>query len=101
MQIFYSIRSERLLKHAIAENFFGRVSKLAEPRLSGEHFTVDGELIEAWRRRKAFRRTDGSDDGDGANFHGTPRRDDTHQSTTTDPDAKLYRKSNNAESKLS
>jgi hypothetical protein len=44
---------ERLLKHAIAENFFGRVSKLAEPRLSGEHFTVDGELIEAWRRRKA------------------------------------------------
>ncbi len=44
---------ERLLKHAIVENFFGRVSKLAEPRLSGEHFTVDGELIEASRRRKA------------------------------------------------
>jgi len=32
-------------------------------------------------------------------IHGTQRRNDTHQSTT-DPDAKLYRKSSNAESKL-
>jgi hypothetical protein len=31
--------------------------------------------------QKSFRRKDGSDDGDGANVHGTPRRDDTHQST--------------------
>jgi hypothetical protein len=56
---------ERLLKHAIAENFFGRVSKLAEPHLSDEHFTVEGTLIEAWASQKSFRRKDGSDDGDG------------------------------------
>jgi hypothetical protein len=43
---------------------------------------------------------DSVDDGDGANFHATQRKNDTHQSTS-DPDAKLYRKSRNAESKLS
>jgi hypothetical protein len=100
VQILWSIRSERLLKHAIAENFFGRVLWLAEPHLSDEHFTVDGTLIEAWASQKSFRPKDGSDDGDGANFHGTQRKHDTHQSTT-DPDAKLYRMSSNAESKLS
>jgi hypothetical protein len=83
-----------------AHGFFGRVLKLAEPHLSDEHFTVDGTLIDAWASQKSFRRKDGSDDGDGANFHGTQRKNDTHQSTT-DPDAKLYRKSRDAESKLS
>jgi transposase len=91
---------ERLLKHAVAENFFERVLKLAEPHLSDEHFTVDGTLIEAWASQKSFRRKDGTDDGDGSNFHGQQRKNDTHQSAT-DPDARLYRKSNNAESKLS
>jgi len=91
---------ERLLKHAVAENFFGRVLELAQAHLSDEHFTVDGTLIEAWASQKSFRRKDGSEDGDGSNFHGTERKNDTHQSRT-DPDAKLYRKSGNAESKLS
>ena len=91
---------ERLLKHAVAQSFFERVLALAQPHLSDEHFTVDGTLIEAWASQKSFRRKDGNDDGDGANFHGQQRRNDTHQSTT-DPDAKLYRKSNHAESKLS
>jgi transposase len=91
---------DRLLKHAVAENFFQRVLKLAQPHLSDDHFTVDGTLIEAWASQKSFRRKDGSDEGDGSNFHGTQRKNDTHQSTT-DPDAKLYRKGNNAESKLS
>jgi transposase len=91
---------ERLLKHAIAQSFFERVLKLAQPHQSDEHFTVDGTLIEAWASQKSFRRKDGKDEGDGANFHGEQRRNDTHQSTT-DPEAKLYRKSSNAESKLS
>jgi transposase len=90
---------ERLLQHAVAQSFFDRVLRLAQPHLSDEHFTVDGTLIEAWASQKSFRRKDGGD-GDGANFHGQQRRNDTHQSTT-DPDAKLYRKSSNAESKLS
>ena len=91
---------DRLLKHAIAQSFFERVLKLAQPHLSDEHFTVDGTLIEAWASQKSFRRKDGGDGGDGADFHGQQRNNDTHQSTT-DPDAKLYRKSSNAESKLS
>jgi IS5 family transposase len=91
---------DRLLKHAIAQSFFERVLKLAQPHLSDEHFTVDGTLIEAWASQKSFRRKDGNDDGDGSNFHGQERKNDTHQSTT-DPDAKLYRKGSNTESKLS
>ena len=90
---------DRLLKHSVAQSFFERVLELAQPHLSDEHFTVDGTLIEAWASQKSFRRKDGGD-GDGANFHGTERKNDTHQSTT-DPEAKLYRKSSNAESKLS
>ena len=68
------------------------------PLLSDEHFSVDGTLIEAWAGHKRF--TPKNDqDGDGANFHGTTRKNDTHASTT-DPDSRLYRKSEGKESKL-
>jgi transposase len=90
---------DRLLKHSVAASFFARVLKLAESYLSDEHFTVDGTLIEAWASQKSFQRKDG-EDGDGANFHGSTRRNDTHQSKT-DPDAKLYRKSSGSEARLS
>ena len=95
----FSKNRDRLLKHSVAQSFFERVLELAQPHLSDEHFTVDGTLIEAWASQKSFRRKDGGG-GDGANFHGQQRRNDTHPSTT-DPEAKLYRKSSNAESKLS
>jgi hypothetical protein len=62
-----------------------------KPLLSDEHFSVDGTLIEAWASHKSFQPKDGSDDGDGSNFHGQRRKNDTHQSTS-DPQAKLYRK---------
>ena len=68
------------------------------PLLSDEHFSVDGTLIEAWASHKSFRPKD-DQDGDGANFHGTTRKNDTHASTT-DPDSRLYRKSAGKESKL-
>lgn len=75
--------------------------------LSDEHFTVDGTLIEAWASQKSFKRKDGSDQppGDGTrnptvNFHKEKRGNETHQSTT-DPDARLYRKSNNTPALLS
>src|SRR5277367_736725 len=90
---------DRLLKQSVAANFFARVLKLAEPYLSDEHFTVDGTLIEAWASQKSFQRKDGGS-GDGANFHGTQRRNDTHESKT-DPDARLYRKSSGSEARLS
>jgi transposase len=90
---------DRLLKHSIAESFFRRVLKVAQPYLSDEHFTVDGTLIEAWASQKSFQRKDGGSE-DGKDFHGDRRSNQTHQSKT-DPDAKLYRKSSGSEARLS
>jgi transposase len=70
-----------------------------KPLLSDEHFSVDGTLIEAWASQKSFRPKDGSDDDDGANFHGQKRKNDTHASTS-DPDSRLYRKAAGREAKL-
>jgi Transposase DDE domain len=67
--------------------------------MSDEHFTVDGTLIEAWASQKSFQRKDGDPDGDGSDFRGQQRKNDTHASKT-DPDARLYRQSNGAESRL-
>ena len=69
-----------------------------KPLLSDEHFSVDGTLIEAWASQRSFRPKDGSD-GDGSDFHGQTRKNDTHQSTT-DPDSRLYRKAAGREARL-
>jgi transposase len=95
----FSKNRDRLLNHEIARSFFRRVVERAAGLMSDEHFTVDGTLIEAWASQKSFQRKDGKSDGDGSNFRGQARRNDTHASKT-DPDAKLYRKSNGAESRL-
>lgn len=98
----FSKNRERLLNEEIAEAFFQRVLKIAEPYLSDEHFTVDGTLIEAWASHKSFRPKDqkpGASVGGEANFHGETRRNDTHQSTT-DPEARLFKKSKGSEAKL-
>ena len=90
------------------EGFFAEVLHRADSRglLSKEHFSVDGTLIQAWASQKSFRPKDGSDDrpgGGGRNAHadwkGQPRSNDTHASTT-DPDARTYRKSHNTASIL-
>jgi transposase len=99
----FSKNRERLLNEEIAEAFFQRVLKIAKPYLSDEHFTVDGTLIEAWASHKSFRLKDqepGASVGGESNFHGETRRNDTHQSTT-DPEAKMFRKSKGSEAKLS
>ena len=90
---------DRLLNQEIARGFFRRVVERAQDLMSDEHFTVDGTLIEAWASQKSFQRKDGGTDGDGRNFRGEERKNDTHASKT-DPDARLYRRSNNAESRL-
>ena len=90
---------DRLLNQQIARSFFRRVVERAQGLMSDEHFTVDGTLIEAWASQKSFQRKDGGTDGDGSNFRGQERKNDTHASTT-DPDARLYRKSSGAESRL-
>ena len=72
----------------------------ANKLLSRDHFTVDGTLLEACTSLKSFRPKDrrGEDD-DGENFHGQKRSNETHASTT-DPDARLYRKGKGKEAKL-
>ena len=94
----FSKNRERLLTSDVAQQFFAAVNEQAKRFMSDEHFTVDGTLIQAWASQKSFRKKDGSDD-DGTNFHGDKRSNDTHESTT-DPDARLYKKSYGTESKL-
>jgi transposase len=100
----FSKNRERLLNEEIAEAFFQRVLGIAQPYLSDEHFTVDGTLIEAWASHKSFRPKDEEPrPGDGnreVNFHGQSRSNSTHQSTT-DPEARLYKKSKGSEAQLS
>src|SRR5450759_252746 len=96
---------ERFLRGEIAERFFQAVLGQARAAglLSDEHFTVDGTLIEAWASHKSFRRKDGNGKPPGAggevDFHGEKRKNQTHGSTT-DPDARLFRKSKGSEAKL-
>jgi transposase len=96
----FSKNRERLLNQEVARSFFSRVLKQAQGCLSDEHFTVDGTLIEAWASQKSFQKKEGGDPGEGNNFHGQKRTNDTHASKT-DPDAKLYRKGHGQEARLS
>jgi len=105
----FSKNRDRLLEGDIAAKFLAAV--LAQPQvkrlLSTDHFSVDGTLIEAWASMKSFKPRDGGGEeppaGGGRNgeadFHGQKRRNETHASTT-DPDARLYRKGAGKEAKL-
>jgi transposase len=98
---------DRLLEGDIARGFLQAL--LADPQvkplLSDDHFSVDGTLVEAWASMKSFRPKDGSGEppADGRNgerdFHGEKRSNETHASTT-DPDARLYKKATGQASKL-
>jgi transposase len=98
---------ERLVEGEIASKFMAAV--LSQPRvrelLSSEHFSVDGTLIEAWASMKSFRPKDGSGEPPAAgrngerDFHGEKRSNETHASTS-DPDARLYRKGPGQTAKL-
>src|SRR3954465_15249084 len=100
---------DRLLEHEVAKVFFAQVWKQAEQAnlTSDEHFTVDGTLLEACASLKSFQKKGATkhDDPDDpgnprVNFHGEKRSNDSHESTT-DPDARLARKGNGKEAKLS
>jgi transposase len=105
----FSKNRDRLLEGEIAARFLAAV--LAQPRvkrlLSSEHFSVDGTLIEAWASMKSFRPKEPPDAGSTpaggrnapADFRGEKRSNQTHRSTT-DPDARLYRKGPGMEAKL-
>jgi len=105
----FTTNRDRLLAGEIAAKFLAAV--LAQPRvkrlISSDHFSVDGTLLEAWAGAKSFRKIDGGDndpDGPGRNaeraFHKEKRSNETHQSTT-DPEARLYKKGDGQPAKLS
>ena len=104
----FSKTRERLLGADVAAKFLAAV--LRHPKvtrfLSDEHFSVDGTLVEAWASLKSFHAKDGSDEppAPGRNgerhFHNEKRSNETHASTT-DPDARLYRKGSSQAAKLS
>ena len=100
---------DRLLEAEVAKQFLVQVVEQARQKglTSDEHFTVDGTLLEAWASVKSFQRKDGktmpSHDDPGnptVNFHGERRSNRTHESKT-DPEAKLARKGQGKEAKLS
>ena len=104
----FSKNRDRLLEGDIAAKLLSAVlsHRRVKRLLSSDHFSVDGTLIDAWASTKSFRPKDGSDEPSGgggrndeANFHGRKRSNDTHASTT-DPDAKLYRKGAGKEARL-
>lgn len=98
----FSKNRERLLHQEMAQKFFERVLQQASGLLSDEHFTVDGTLIEAWASQKSFRPKSGNGSGEdaGANFRGEQRCNETHESTT-DPEARLFKKARGQEARLS
>jgi transposase len=104
----FSKNRERLLKHAVAEQFLAAVTHEAQRRqlISADHFTVDGTLLQAWASLKSVGPRDAGDPPDqgggrnpDVNFHGQQRTNDTHVSRT-DPEARLARKGKGQETRL-
>lgn len=101
---------DRLNDDEVAAEFLAEVARLAKRGnlLSDEHFSVDGTLLQAWASHKSFQRRgkppkDGGGDGPRnaqPDFKGERRHNDTHESTS-DPDARLFRKSSGSASQLS
>lgn len=102
----YTKNRDRLIEHDVVRALFGQVMEQAKAAglLSDEHFSVDGTLIRAWASHKSFVPKDGPpppSSGSSSNrevdFKGQKRSNDTHASSS-DPEARLYAKSNKQES---
>jgi hypothetical protein len=94
----FSKNRDRLIEHDAVTELFNATVAMAERRglLSGEHFRVDGTLIQAWAGHKSVRRKDGADDDrPPQDWRGERRSNETHESKT-DPDSRLCRKSDAA-----
>ena len=99
----FSQNRDRLLEHDVAGAFFAEVVQEAHERnlISEDHFTADGTLFQAWASIKSYRPKDEEPpSGSGGrnaevDFKGERRSRDTHESKT-DPQARLFRKSQNA-----
>lgn len=109
----YAKNRDRLFESDVAERFLTAILEhpRVKPLLSGEHFSADGSLIDAWASMKSFqpcdRNDDDEDNGDGSgggrnpsrNFRGERRSNQTH-APLTDPDARLFRKGPGKEARL-
>lgn len=107
----FSKNRDRLLDGDVAQAFFREIVRLADQcgLLSPDHFTVDGTLLQAWASQKSFQAkepgeaagpSDPEDPGNpSVDFRGDRRRNDTHASTT-DPEARLFKKARGAEARL-
>ena len=103
----FSKNRERLMQDDVAHAFMNRLLNLPQVKalLSSEHFSVDGTLVEAWASMKSFVPKDGSGEpptggrNGERNFRNEKRSNETHASST-DPDARLFRKSNGQSSTL-
>jgi transposase len=105
----YTKNRNRLLNAEVAKRFFDLVvgEAKSKDRMSDEHFTVDGTLLEACAGWKSFKKKEGGEEApvdDPGNptvdFHGEKRSHETHESTT-DPEARLAKKGKGKEAKLS
>ena len=92
---------ERLKQGQVFDKYMANLLEQPEvtPLLSDEHFSV-GTLIEAWTSHKSVKPKDADKGDDGSNSHGQKHKNDT-QASTSDPDAKLYRKAAGREARLS
>ena len=97
----YTKNRDRLIEHEVVRELFEAVLDQARAKnlLSSEHFSVDGTLVRAWASHKRFVPKDGPlppsagpRGNPEVNFKGEARTNDTHRSTT-DPDSRLYKKS--------
>ena len=103
----FSKNRDRLLTTEIAQAFLAALLALPQVKglLSAAHFSVDGTMLKAWASMKSFRAKDGSDEPPrpGRNgerdFRKKKRSNATHASTT-DKDARLFRKGDGQESRL-
>ena len=104
----FTVNQARLLEHDTARLFFHTVAAQARAKgwMSDTHFTVDGTLVQAWASLKSFapkeepaQKTDDDPGNPSVDFKGQKRSNATHQSTT-DPEARLYKKAAGQEAKL-
>lgn len=85
---------ERLIEGAVSQQLLESVLVDAREHdlLSEEHFTVDGTLIQAWAAARSFKqKSDPPAPGAGSGHKGEVLLRDKVESTT-DPDARLYKK---------
>lgn len=97
--IVFTKNRDRLLETEVGREFLTALLDLPRVKrlLSRDHFTLDGTLIDAWASMKSFRPKHGSGGPPAPgrtgerNFRRQKRSNETHASTT-DSNARLYRK---------